>query len=249
MADGYDSAMTIFSPDGHLWQVQYAQEAVRRGSLVIAIRTQDCIVLGVEKRYMGQLQEEITVHKICPVGDNIAIAFAGLTADARVLINRARVECQSHKLNIDQHPTVSYISRFIAELKKSYTQGSGRRPFGVCCLVSGFDENGTARLFQTEPSGNFYEFSACAIGRNSEAVFEQLEKAGSAPTADEQSAITWTIRLLISVGLLNRDSIDLAVLKFNQPLRLLDTKTLVDHVARVQREIEEEGRTHQRLNI
>lgn len=84
--------------------------------------------------------------------------ITGLTADARILINRAQIECQSHKLTVEDPVTLEYITRYIAGLKQKYTQSNGRRPFGISCLIGGFDYDGKPRLYQTEPSGIYYEW-------------------------------------------------------------------------------------------
>uniref|UniRef100_E1BD83 Proteasome subunit alpha type n=1 Tax=Bos taurus TaxID=9913 RepID=E1BD83_BOVIN len=220
MASRYDRAITVFSPDGHLFQVEYAQEAVKKGSTAVGIRGTNIVVLGVEKKSVAKLQDERTVRKICALDDHVCMAFAGLTADARVVINKARVECQSHKLTVEDPVTVEYITRFIATLKQKYTQSNGRRPFGISALIVGFDDDGIPRLYQTDPSGTYHAWKANAIGRSAKTVREFLEKNYTEDAiANDNEAIKLAIRALLEVVQSGGKNIELAIIRRNQPLK------------------------------
>jgi len=228
----YDRAITVFSPDGHLFQVEYAQEAVKKGSTAVGIRGKDLIVLGVEKKSVAKLQEERTVRKICLLDDHVVMAFAGLTADARILIDRSRIECQSHKLTVEDPVTLEYITRHIAGLKQRYTQSNGRRPFGISCLIAGFDYDGTPHLFQTDPSGTYHEWKANATGRNAKTVREFLEKNYSLEDMeDEKKVIKLAIKALLEVVQSGSKNLELAIMRRGEPLKMLEVDEIEKHVA------------------
>ncbi|KMQ95946.1 proteasome subunit alpha type-7-1 [Lasius niger] len=233
MSARYDRAITVFSPDGHLLQVEYAQEAVKKGSTAVGVRGADVVVLGVEKKSVAKLQEERTVRKICLLDDHVIMAFAGLTADARVLINRAQVECQSHKLTVEDPVTLEYITRYIAGLKQKYTQSNGRRPFGISCLLTGFDYDGIPHLYQTEPSGIYYEWKANATGRSAKTVHEFLEKYYTTEeVSTERGCIKLAIRALLEVVQSGQKNLEIA---------MLDTDTIGEYVTEIEKEKEAEA--------
>lgn len=242
MSARYDRAVTVFSPDGHLLQVEYAQEAVRKGSTAVGVRGKDVVVLGVEKKSVAKLQEERTVRKICLLDHHVVMAFAGLTADARILINRAQVECQSHKLNVEDPVTLEYITRYIAQLKQKYTQSNGRRPFGISCLIGGFDFDGTAHLYQTEPSGIYYEWKANATGRSAKTVREFLEKYYKPEDVEtEDGAVKLAIKALLEVVQSGKKNLEIAVMRQGAPLKMLDPDTIGKYVEIIEKEKEEEA--------
>ncbi|XP_039495127.1 proteasome subunit alpha type-7-1A [Drosophila santomea] len=241
MSSRYDRAVTIFSPDGHLLQVEYAQEAVRKGSTAVGVRGANCVVLGVEKSSVSKMQEYRTVRKITMLDNHVALAFAGLTADARILINRGQVESQSHRLNFENAVTLEYITRYIAQLKQKYTQSNGRRPFGISCLIGGIDPNGSPRLFHTEPSGIFYEYKASATGRSANTVKEFFEKAyRDDEVTTKCGAIKLAMGALLEVTQLGQSRLEVAVLEKGKPMKMLDGSVIAEIVKILQKEKEQE---------
>lgn len=195
----YDRAITIFSPDGHLFQVEYALEAVKRGAAVVGIRTKEAVILAVERRTTAKLQDSRSVKKLLQLDENITLAFAGLNADARVLIDKARVWCQSYRLQYEVAPPVESVARYIAGVQQKYTQRGGRRPFGIATFLAGFGEDGSPQLWQTDPTGTFTSWKANATGRSMKTLREFLEKHYAADkTVDE--GVKLAITTLMEVG-------------------------------------------------
>ena len=174
IAGAYDRAITVFSPQGRLYQVEYALETVRSGSTAMAIACNEGCVLAVEERMHTKLQNMEYSWKLFQVDEHIGAVAAGLNSDARVLVDNARVRAQILRLTYDEKPTVEAVTKYIGDLMQIYTQHAGVRPFGVAVLFGGVDDTGV-RVFYTEPSGMVLEYDAWAIGRGAEKVKELLE--------------------------------------------------------------------------
>ncbi|NPA22982.1 MAG: archaeal proteasome endopeptidase complex subunit alpha [Crenarchaeota archaeon] len=175
VAYGYDRAITIFSPEGELYQVRYAGEAVKKGWSTIGIKCKEGVVLAAEKRRISPLIDLESIEKIYMIDEHIAVAPSGLLADARVLIEYARYEAQIHRLLYDEPIDVELLTKRISDLKQAYTQHGGVRPFGAALIVGGVDRHGP-RLFQTDPGGIYFGYYATAVGSGSSTILDFLEK-------------------------------------------------------------------------
>ena len=171
---GYDMTPTMYSPDGRIYQVEYAIETVKRGTIAVGIQCKDGIILAVEEK-TRDLQVGDVTQKIFQVDDHIGVAAAGYIPDARVQVDTARFFAQSNKLTYDESVEVETVAKHLADQAHQYTQYSGVRPFGVALIVAGIDKKGT-RIFVTDPSGTYVSYSAVAIGGTSEDVTNFLEK-------------------------------------------------------------------------
>lgn len=169
----YDRAITVFSPDGRLFQVEYAMELVNRGATILAMRCSEGVVLGSEEN-VELLEEEQFSWKIFKVDDHIGAAIVGLSSDARILIDQARVYAQSNRLTYDEPIDVETVTKRISDIKQMYTQHAGVRPFGVSIIFAGVDKTG-GRVFYTHPSGTYRGYKATAVGAGRETVLGILK--------------------------------------------------------------------------
>ena len=171
---GYDMTPTMYSPDGRIYQVEYAIETVKRGAIAIGLQAKDGVVMAVEEKSRDLQVEDIT-QKIFQVDDHIGIAAAGYIPDARILVDSARFFSQSNKLTYDESVEIETVAKHLADQSHQFTQYSGVRPFGVALIIAGVDRKGT-RIFVTDPSGTYVPYAAVAIGGNSDEVTDFLEK-------------------------------------------------------------------------
>jgi len=185
---GYDRALTIFSPDGKLYQVEYAAEAVRRGWTSLGIKSENGVVLIAERRKVAPLHDVMNLEKVFAVDTHIGATFSGLGHDGRILIDYARLIAVRHRLTFDEPVDVELLARTICDIKQAYTQQAGVRPFGVSLIIGGVDRKG-AELVKTEPSGLYFKYYAVAAGAGEQAVINYLEKYYNVKATIEEAII------------------------------------------------------------
>ncbi len=173
---GYDRTSAMFSPDGRLLQVEYAKKTVRQGTNAIGIVCKDGVVVIAEKRIIEKLIIPKTVEKISEVDEHIVATASGMLSDARVLIERAQLVAQQHRVTYDSPVDILSIVKEICDMKQFYTQVGGARPFGVSILFAGMNGN-NPELYLTDPTGIFFGYKATAIGEAETELREMLEKS------------------------------------------------------------------------
>ncbi len=171
----YDRAATMFSPDGRLYQVEYASKIVGQGTLGIGISYNKGVLLGADKKVTTKLLHPDSIEKLFKVDNHIAAVSAGLVGDARRLIDMARQKAQENIMHYDEPIKVETLVKEVSNIKQIFTQYGGMRPFGVSFIIGGVDESGI-RLFETEPSGALAEYRAIAIGKHKEKTMQMFEK-------------------------------------------------------------------------
>ena len=191
----YDRAITVFSPDGRLFQVEYALETVNRGATIIGITCSEGVVLGAEEKLESSLQDPNFTWKIFEVDEHIGAAVVGLGSDARVLIDQARIYAQSNRLLYDEPIDIEIIAKRIGDIKQLYTQHAGVRPFGVSILFGGIDKTG-CKLFMTDPSGSYRSFKAVALGIGRETA-EKILKEEYREDLTLEEAIKLAVKCLV----------------------------------------------------
>jgi proteasome alpha subunit len=194
----YDRAITVFSPDGRLFQVEYALETVKRGSTVLGIACDQGVVLAAEERPSSKLQDTNFTWKIFEIDEHVGAAISGLSSDARVLVDRARIDAQSNRLTYDEPIDIETLSKRIGDIMQLYTQNGGVRPFGVSMIFGGIDKQGP-KILQVDPSGAYWKYKAVAVGVGSDAAREVLEAKYSS-NCEIEAAVMLAIECLTKVA-------------------------------------------------
>ena len=236
---GYDRAITVFSPDGRLFQVEYAREAVKRGTTAVGLKAKDGVVLLVDKRLTSRLLEGGSVEKIFQIDEHIGAATSGLVADARILIDKGRVEAQINKIVYDEPIDVQTLAKRICDFKQAYTQIGGLRPFGTALLIGGV-YNGGNYLLETDPSGALLEYKATAIGSGRTIVTEMLEEMYDENITLEDAIILGLDTLYrVTEGKIDRTTVDVGLAELEKKrFRIMSSDELEPYIKKVKKKNE-----------
>ncbi len=227
---GYDRAITVFSPDGKLFQVQYAQEAVKRGLTALGIKVKEGVVLAGEKK-RGKLLEEVSIEKIFEIDEHIGVAASGLIADARVLVETARLEAQLNRLRYQEPISVASLAKYIGDIKQLYTQHGGVRPFGVRLLIGGVDTS--PQLYETDPSGAVASYRAHAVGAGAETVIEMLERTYQEEMSLNDAVVLALKALKLVGGEITPEVVEVAVIPLSRKFRMLTKEEISKYLEQV----------------
>jgi len=183
---GYDMTPTMYSPDGRIYQVEYAMETVKRGTLAIGVCSKEGVIMAVEEKARVLQTTDIT-QKIFQVDFHIGVAAAGYIPDARIQVDSARFFSQGNRMTYDESVEIATVAKYLADQSHQFTQYSGVRPNGVSLIIAGIDQKGES-LYVTDPSGTYVQYAAIAIGAGSDEVNEFLEKNYNADMSIDDAA-------------------------------------------------------------
>jgi len=217
MARRYDSRTTIFSPEGRLYQVEYAMEAISHAGTCLGILATDGIVLVSERRNTNKLLDEVFAsEKIYKLHEDMACSVAGITSDANVLTNELRLLAQRYLLQYGESIPCERLVSWLCDIKQSYTQNGGKRPFGVSLLYMGWDKEYGFQLYQSDPSGNYSGWKATCIGNNSPAAISVLKQEYKENETSLTQALALAVKVLaktLDMTKLTADKVEIATLK------------------------------------
>ena len=231
MPRAYDRAITIFSPEGRLYQVEYALELVKRGAPIVGVSSPAGVVVAANETPESVLEDAEYFRKIFQLDEHVCVAIAGLSSDARVLINQARVFCQSNRLLYDEAIDVEILTRRIGDISQIYTQHAGVRPFGVSTIIAGVDDTG-CRVMTTDPSGSYRGYRAVAVGRKSDEANKLLEeKYGEGMSLDEAVKLAVEAVKIASDGATSSSNVKVAVIPADTKVfRRLSDEEVGNHI-------------------
>ncbi|KAK7080445.1 Proteasome subunit alpha type-4 [Halocaridina rubra] len=216
MARRYDSKTTIFSPEGRLYQVEYAMEAIGHAGTCLGILANDGIVLAAERRNTNKLLDDVFLSdKIYKIDEDMACCVAGITSDANVLTNELRAIAQRHTLQFGEPIPCEQLVMRLCDIKQAYTQYGGKRPFGVSILYMGWDRRHGYQLYQSDPSGNYSGWKATCIGNSSAAAVSILKQEYKEGETDLHHALLLALKVLsktLDMNKLNAEKLELATL-------------------------------------
>ena len=229
----YDRGITVFSPDGRLFQVEYAREAVKKGTTTIGLKFKDGVVLIVDKRVSSRLVEPRSIEKIYNIDEFIGCETSGLVADARILVDQARKDAQVHKITYGENITVEALVKKICDFKQNYTQYGGVRPFGTALLMAGVDDLG-CHLFETDPSGALVAYKAGSIGSGRPVVMDMFEKEFK-DNMSYEDAVSLGLKALAAAieDKLTAETIEVGVVEKEKAFRRLDDKELNNFIKKL----------------
>lgn len=237
MSRRYDTRTTIFSPEGRLYQVEYALEAISHAGTSLGILASDGILLAAEKRNTNKLLDEVNFsEKIYKLNEDICCSVSGITSDANVLINELRLAAQRYQLNYQEPIPCENLVSNLCNVKQAYTQFGGKRPFGVSILYMGWDKHFGYQLYQSDPSGNYGGWKATCIGNNNQtaiSILKQEYKIGETKLTD---ALKLSIKILsktLDTTKLTADKIEIATLVRENDktrIRILSEKEVGEYI-------------------
>jgi len=230
MSRTYDQAITIFSPEGRIYQVEYALELVKRGAPILGITCPEGTVLAANEVVESRLQDPKYSWKIFQIDEHIGVAIAGLSSDARLLIDQARIHCQSNRLLYDEPLDIEVLAGRIGDLVQAYTQHGGVRPFGVSLILAGVDLTGQ-RIFSLDPSGSYKGYKATGVGRRAEDINALLEKEYR-ENITLDGAVGLAVRTLNSVleGKASPETVKVAVIPIGKTFRRLSDEEVAQYL-------------------
>lgn len=219
----YDRSVNTFSSAGRLFQVEYAMQAVENGESTVGIQLKDYVILAAEKKIENRLQIPKSIEKVSKISENIICTYSGLLADARSLLDHARVESASHWFVYDEEIPVESLALSVCEYSLSFADKEKKkkddednkkkisRPFGCALLLGGIDKNGQPVLFKNDPSGNYSRFKACCIGAGRDNGMMTLSEAYNVNSSLDQG-LKLALRILKEnmQSTINKDNVEIA---------------------------------------